>query len=57
MSHEGKMRRGEQFLNKSFIPEAIKADVEYFLENSKPKEEKKEKVVKKVKKEIKEDDN
>ena len=39
MSHEGKMRRGEFYSNKNPKAENLKADVTYFLENSKPKEE------------------
>lgn len=57
MSHEGKMRRGEFYSNKTNVPECIKDDVEYFLENT-PKEEVKEEVkeVKKVKKGKKKDE-
>ena len=46
MSHEGKMRRGKEY---SEHPEKLQgnvsrqADVDYFTENSKPKEVKKEK--------------
>ena len=43
MSHEGKMRRGEFYSNKNPTADNIKADVAYFLENSKPKEEPKKK--------------
>ena len=39
MSHEGKMRRGEFYSNKNPKAENLKADVAYFLEQSKPKEE------------------
>lgn len=38
MSHEGKMRRGKFYSNKNPKADNLKADVAYFLENSKPKE-------------------
>ncbi len=49
MSHEGKMRRGEFYSNKNPRAANLKSDVEYFLEQNKPKAEPK-KEVKKVKK-------
>ena len=51
MSHEGKIRRGKQFLNFSDNPASIQADVEYYKASLRPVE------VKEVKKEKKKDDN
>ena len=49
MSHEGKMRRGEFYSNKNPRADNLKSDVEYFLEQSKPKPEpKKESSVPKI---------
>ena len=53
MSHKGKMSRGARFLNRENNPVSIQKDVQYFLENSKPKEEVK---VKKVKEEKEKDE-
>ncbi len=46
MSHEGKMRRGELYFTcpkKVMGNKSRQADLDYFQENSKPKETKKEK--------------
>ena len=41
MSHEGKMRRGEAYVNskRTDLNESEQADKDYFLEQTKPKEE------------------
>lgn len=53
MSHEGKMRRGKFYSGKEGLADNLKADVAYFLEQSKPKETPKEEPKAEVKPKVK----
>ncbi len=57
MSHEGKMRRGQFYQNKSNLAENIKSDVAYFYEQTKPAEPVEVKKVKEKKKVVQDASN